>query len=231
MKKALSLLLFLCVLFGACALAEGKLEVTQEAFQAVEYFTDTYYGCLYAEITNTSDKPLAVDEGSFQLTGTDGAVLALGSVYSSYPNVVAPGATAFISAREEARGAAKPEDVAGYSFVMTSDEPYGDGPSMLTVLSAEYGEIPSRWGDTDKVVSVVVQNDTDAIVYNPSFSFGLYDEAGKLLFADSQSVYNLGIPAGQSVVLTYTMGECYWQAWETAGQTVSSVKAIAYLEY
>ena len=125
MKKMMAMLLaaaLLCMLC-ACALAAGEGTVVQSSCNIVKS-GDYYLVYCYAQVRNDSDSIICVDEGTFELSGTD-QLLYSGQVSQLWPYFIAPGES-------------------GYLFDIASFEPNEDGAVMPRVAHTEPGIPPCR---------------------------------------------------------------------------------------
>jgi len=93
--KRLAIILLVLVLLPVSAFAAGKATVTQEAFY-VRPFTTYYAGEIYAEITNTGDKPVIFNGGLVELYDANGDAIESQNLYSCYPAILAPGEKGYL---------------------------------------------------------------------------------------------------------------------------------------
>ena len=233
MKKAILALLLACLLLVPCALAEGGLKITQEAFRVIDardsdglcYSSVAEY---YAKVTNTGNQPMSMESGTLMVMGEDQVVLYMGEAYATSPHVILPGQSAYLNAGADMIGADLVGEVSGYAFDMI-DAPASDGaPILLEVMEASYVEEPAPWDEADQMVFVTVRNPMDYPVENPCCSFGLYAE-DSLIFTGSAQAINVRIPAGQTLVVTAAVLNDAAADWRARG-LVPEVHAIAYVE-
>lgn len=229
MKKFTALILTLCLALACTtALAAGKLSVTQETYTPIEYYTNTYAGFIFAEVTNTGDKNVAFASGIFEILNEDGEALESADVWSCYPDVLAPGETGYIFRYDTVDDVKSVEDIPDYTLTVSGKSSTDEAPIRLTA-SAVVNEV-EYWRSTIYQVTVTVTNDTDATVYEPTVVYALYDADGKLLYSDRTSLYNLGIPAGQTVEVVMNVTDSFMSVWADAGVAPTTTQAIAYVE-
>ena len=78
------------------------------------------------------------------------------------------------------------------------------------------------------MVVVTITNTTQETVYDCQVAFALYDAEGKLLLVDADNTYNVGIPAGQSVEVQFTVDEDLAAVWAEQGVTPATAESVAY---
>lgn len=230
MKKVI-LVLLACLLLVPCALAEGGLEITQEAFHVIEEndFDGLAYASVanyyYAKVTNTGSQPMVMDAGILTVTDSDQVVQYVGEAYDTFPHVVLPGQSAYLWASGDMLIDDLFNEGSGYEFELI-DKPASDGaPLLLEVMEASYVEEPHPIFEADQIVFVTVRNPMDYPVKNPCCGFGLYAE-DRLIFAGNAECFDVCIPAGQTIVIAAPLFRDV-----TVDQgLIPEVQAIAYAE-
>lgn len=230
MKKVFSMLLVLMALISSVAMAAGSLEITQETYIPLERYEDSFAGNVFAEITNTGDEVIGFSKGQFEILDAQGNALDWYTLYSCYPSVIVPGGKAYVYDYEYVDGATSVDELPGYTLQVSGEEPYYDAPVLMTVSSAEVVRETDTWGDEVYNVYVTIANDGEETAFVPTVSYGLYDADGALLYAGATTMYSMGIPAGQSSVVFFTVEEAFLPAWDAAGVAPTTVGALAYME-
>ncbi len=229
MKKWIALALSLCLALGCTsALAAGKLTVVQETYTPARLYSDTYAGYIFAEVTNSGDKNIEFANGIFEILTEDGEALESSDIWSCYPQVLAPGETGYISRYDTVDDATSAADIPDYTLTVSGKSTQEEAPARIKAEAA-FEEI-ERWGDAIYQVTVTLTNETEETVYEPVVVFALYDADGRLLYADMDQVYSVGIPAGQRVEVLLTVSDSLMEVWQAAGTKAATVQAIAYLE-
>lgn len=226
MKKFVALLLAVCLTLGcASALAAGKLTVNQETYTAVAGYS--YVGYVFAEVENTGDKNIEFGNGLLEILTADGDPMDSTDIYNMYPSILAPGEKGYVSARQYVDAAESIEDISDYTLTLTGKSTQEEAIARLDSTAA-YGVGTNSWGDEVQMVVVTVTNNTQETVYDCQVAFALYDGEGKLLLVDADNTYNVGIPAGQSAEILFTLDEDLAAVWAEQGVTPATAECVAY---
>ena len=73
-----------------------------------------------------------------------------------------------------------------------------------------------------------VKNNTDELAYNIEVVFALTDKNGKLLYVDSQDIYECALTPGSSMVFRCEIPSSFMDYFESKGLEPAKVDAIAY---
>lgn len=226
MKKIVALLLAACLTLGcASALAAGKLTVNQETYTAVAGYS--FVGYVFAEVENTGDKNIEFGNGLLEILTADGDPMDSTDIYSMYPSILAPGEKGYVYTYQYADAAESIEDISDYTLTVSGKATQEEAPVRLDSAAA-YSVGTNSWGNEEQMVVVTVTNNTQETVYDCQVAFALYDAEGKLLLVDADNTYNVGIPAGQSVEVQFTVDEDLAAVWAEQGVTPATAESVAY---
>lgn len=227
MKKIFVLALLLLALCACTAsgLGEGEGVVVQSACNIVQ--SGQYYLVYcYAQIHNSSDQVIALEQGVFDLlNGED--ILATQQVTQLWPYFLNPG-----------------ED--GYVFDIVSFEPDENGNPVIPQVQGisyqiEYMSVDQRFAsyslqsessivvDTDGSTSVVCRltNPMQMDAYAPTVAVGLYTDSGAMIYADGTTLTNVGIPAGGTTLVRFTLDEAFVEQWNSYGVSPAQMQVNA----
>lgn len=228
MKKFVALLLAVCLTLGcASALAAGKLTVNQETYTPVAGYS--FIGYVFAEVENTGDKNIEFGNGLLEILTADGDPMDSTDIYSMYPSILAPGEKGYVYTYQYVDAAEAIEDISDYTLTVTGKATQEEAIARLDSTAA-YEVGTNSWGDEEQMVVVTVTNNTQETVYDCQVAFALYDAEGKLLLVDADNTYNVGIPAGQSAEILFTVDEDLAAVWAEQGVAPATVESIAYQE-
>ncbi|MBR5288874.1 MAG: hypothetical protein IKU34_09865 [Clostridia bacterium] len=201
---------------GAFADAEGVIvQSSCNILQSGEY----YLVYTFAQVHNNSDSIICLDQGTFELHNGE-QMLASQNVTRMWPYFLNPG-----------------ED--GYLFDIVSFEPDEDGtPVVPSVTAIDYNitympvaqafgsmdlsavsEIETGAADGSLRVVCEITNPSDEAAYEPNISFGLYTDAGQMIYADGMTLEGVGIPAGGTVLVRFDVEEAFVSQWTSYGVT------------
>ena len=223
MKKAAMLLaLALALMTGVPALAQDEGAIVQSSCNIVQSGEYVLVYC-FAQVHNQSDQTICLDEGTLYLMSGEEA-LAETRVSRLWPPFLAPGAD-------------------GYLFDIVSFEP-GEGVPAITGLDYDVGymtvnaayagqaleaQASLEIDDVTGRMSVVcaLANPTDETAFGASMAFGLYTEAGQMVYADGMRLQDIGIPAGGSVMVRFDVEDELAAQWRSYDALPTQVRASA----
>ena len=221
----LLLLVFFSIPFGSQA--AGKLTVTQEAF-FVRPFSSYHSGYVYAELTNTGDRPVKFNGGMVEFFNPDGDSIESSNIYSCYPPILGPGEVGYIYNSTSVKEAEDKSYIDDYILTVTSKGENEDSVRYLP-SEGEYGEVQRSRYSTEYRISATIENDTDQTLEKITVAIALYDAEDKLIYADSVSPYSVAVPAGQSIIFHTSVSRSAVEAWEEESGPAKIV-TIAYSE-
>lgn len=226
MKKLLAVLLILCV-FCSSALAAGQLEASESRVVRTCNDYGTYEINVYIQVTNTGDAAISLDKADIFLTDETGAVLEDDTAYSMYPPVLQPGEIGYIANRFYNVDAAVAEAVKGYSVDIVSEN---DWLAEIVTVShtAEYAEVETY--ALTPVVTFTITNTGAETVWNPVLVVIVRSTEGKILAMLDETAYNVGVPAGGTLLYEMEFFSDNLEAWTKAGYTVGSIETFVYNE-
>ena len=227
-KRIIILLLLIAMLIPASSLAAGKLTVTQEAFY-VRPFTSYHAGEIYAELTNTGDKPIAFNGGLIELYDAEGNSIESSNIYSCYPPILGPGEVGYLYDTTYVKEAVDKSFIDDYSLTVTSK---GENEKTLHHYPSEgtYGEVQRSKYSTEFRISAAITNDSGADQDDISVAIALYDKDDKLIYADRVNPNNITVPAGQSIIFRTSVDRRILEAWAEEGIEPAKIVTIAYSE-
>lgn len=227
MKKlfagALSALWLAACLCG-CALADSEGAIVQSSCSVVPS-GDYYLVHCYAQIHNNSDQNICLEQGVFELQNGE-ELLAEQEVTHIWPSMIAPGEDGYVfgvvAFEPDENGQPVMPQITGLRYAiqyMTVEEEFS---SLDLAVTAEI-ERDARGGMT--VVCTVV-NGTDMEAANPTVALGLYTDGGTLVYADGITLFNVAIPAGQTIRVRFDVDEAISDQWSTYGANVTEARAV-----
>ena len=228
MKKTIALFIALALLACALpALAEGKIEVTQENFHVVG--TSSLYGYLFLKLENTGDAPAKLDGGEMEMYDAKGNVLGSTTTMWRYAEYLKPGEYTYVYFSARAEGGESADEVANYSMGFNFKDSSDKETFRLPVESMYEDDVTEGYWTHDYMTTTVT-NDADQTVYDVIIVRALLDADGNILYVDSDSMYNYkGITPGSSIVLRRQMGSNFMTLFEEKGYAPQTVDAIAYV--
>ena len=216
------------VLFTGTAQAAGKATVTQEAFY-VRPYSDYHAGEIYAEITNTGDRPVIFNNGLIELFNADGDAIESANLYSAYPDVLAPGEIGYLYRTISVKEAVEVDYIDDYALTVSGKNETSKETIRLA-SEGTFGEYQRSKYSTEYAMFANVTNNTEDIMRNVTVVFALYDGNDKLLYADSTTLYNLGIPPEQTVEIRVSVDKRLLEAWTAEDTMPARIVTIGYIE-
>ncbi|NLF29022.1 MAG: hypothetical protein GX592_14090 [Clostridiales bacterium] len=199
----------------------------QESLLVLPYYSDGYYGYVFAELTNAGDKPVEFSSGLVELFDADGNSIASSDVYYCYPPVMQPGENSYIFT---------------YGYVATREEDFIDD-YMLSVTgkgtisrdiarlnsTARYEQISDGYSTYGYLIAVI-ENNTENVLYDCTVVYAMKDADGKPLYAASTSWsgYNTGVMPGSFIEMRTQIGSDMRDYMDGNNIVPASMESIAY---
>lgn len=223
--KRLMLLLAALALLTAPALGEQEhaLRVTEERL-LVAPDSQGFAGIYSAKVENTGTEALYAGDSLFELLDKDGNVWAGTDMLPMQPFVVQPGESAYVSVILAAERAATADAIAGHRLELRPTAvsfPVRRLPVTAQLLPAPEGDggVPS--------LEAAVTNDTKDALRGINIAFALYDQEGKLLYAQLFGSVTAELPAGETKIFSVNLRMQAAALLQEQGIPVSRVDAIA----
>lgn len=214
----------------------AELALKEESLLLVRDFGG--YSVKYsAIIENKSDFSANLSNASLEILDKDQNIIASESIYSATPYSIVPGGEATI--RNSYSMLSEEQKALVSSFRLNFEGRASMEEIQYTTLSAsvEYEEVQITDYDaidlsklTDELPTrpqgqfvVTVENDKEQPVYDADVVVVVRDQDGKLVWADSTSLYNIGIPQGGKVLMK---GEVSSQMLAALAENKGTVKTV-----
>jgi len=220
MKKCFALMLLLSCLFAPAALAEAEQSTIVQSSCSIVQSGEYYLAYCFAKVHNNTDHVLSLDEGMFELTGTEG-VIASQEISQIWPYFVAPGGD-------------------GYLFDIV---PFEQMPQVTGIqydvgymeINPAYAGLPLEASarveldDGSSLMSVVCEiSNTSAVdAYDPTIVIGLYTDAGQLVYCDGRSLKDVGMPVGGKLLMRFAVEPTLVEQWMSYGALPTQVQVSA----
>jgi hypothetical protein len=133
----------------------------------------------------------------------------------------------------------------GYVFDVVAFEPDENGQPVVPQVTGmeyimQYMAVEEEFSSLDLFVTseierdarggmnvvCTVTNETDMEAWNPTIAFGLYTDSGAMVYADGLTLFNVGIPAGQTLNIRFDVNDEISDQWNTYGANVTGVHAV-----
>ena len=218
MKKCLALMLLL--LFAATTFAEGEQGTIVQSSCSIIQSGEYYLAYCFAKVHNNTDQVLCLDEGMFELTGTEGTV-ASQEISQIWPYFVAPGADGYLF---DIVPFEQMPQITGLRYDMSYME-INPAYAGLPLDAAAHVELDDGSGLMNVVCEIVNTSSVDA--YDPTIVIGLYTDAGQLIYSDGRSLKDVGIPAGGKLLMRFAVEPALVEQWMGYGALPTQVEVSA----
>lgn len=224
MKNMMRILggLLILLMLGGHALAQEGGQVVQSACNIVKSGEYDLVYC-FAQVHNGSDEIICLDKGNFQIMNGEEQV-AEGKISRLWPYFLNPGEDGYLFDMISIEAGETPTAVTGIQYnieYMTIESMYG-GQTLETQARIECSE-------TNGMMSVICElsNPTDTDVYDAAVAFGLYTDAGQLVYADGMRLKDIGIPAGGRTLVRFAVEERLTEQWRSYDMLPDQVRMNA----
>ena len=222
MLGALAALLMMA--FCGLSMADSEGVIVQSSCSVVPS-GDYYLVYCYAQIHNNSDMNICLEQGMFELHSGD-MLLASQDVTHIWPSMIAPGEDGYVfdvvAFEPDENGQPVVPQVTGLEYIIQYMAVGAEFSSLDLDVAAEIKR-DARGGMT---VVCDVTNESSMEAVNPTVSFGLYTDGGAMVYADGLTLYNVGIPAGETLRMYFDVDDEISEQWNTYGANVTQVHAV-----
>lgn len=228
MKKTTVLLLTLALLVGLFgASAEGVLTVAQENFHVVG--TDSFTGYLYVRLENTGDAPVSVDRASLEIYDAQGNVLATSTALWRHAEFMQPGESCYAYFNPTIQGIESADQVADYKAEITGRSQPNRVTFRLPVETVFEDEV-AEGSRTNDYITTTLTNDADQTIFDIVLVRALLDDAGNILYIDSDNMYAAkGLTPGSSIVVRKAVNRNSRDYLAEKGYVPTRVESIGYV--
>lgn len=225
---ALALLVGLVALFPITAAhAMGKLVTTQEKMIVTHYYDDTYYGYVFAELTNSGDKPVEYANGLLEFFDPDGNGLGTSSLYYCYPPVLQPGESGYLFGSSYLE-APDQEHISDFMLSVTGQGTISKEIDLLEAV-ARHEVVEDSYSTNDYFVAII-NNSLDEPINSFDIVFAAKDADGALIaiVASYWSGYDVALMPDSKMEMRYAV-DSYIADYMRENQIVpATVEAIVY---
>ena len=223
MKKAAMLLaLVLTLMTGMPALAQDEGAIVQSSCNIVQSGEYVLVYC-FAQVHNNSDQTICLDEGVLRLMNGEQA-LSENRISRLWPSFLSPGADGYLFDIVSFESGEGVPAITGLDYdvgYMTVNAAYA-GQALEAQASLEIDDVTGRMS-----VVCALANPTDETAFGASMAFGLYTEAGQMVYADGMRLQDIGIPSGGSVKVRFDIEDELAAQWRSYDALPTQVRASA----
>lgn len=225
MKRFIGILLVLTLLCGILpAYAAGGINTTEETWYVTSHSDDwrVYY---YAAVKNDGETAEKINDLLFEIQNAAGTAIESTTKFKMYPEVLQPGESGWLIVTQDVKDIEDKADIDHYALTFTSKEEQDEAAAMLQA-SAEY--VAEDEDENDDVLRATVTNDGGDRTFEITVAMAARDAEGKLLYVDSAATKDIGLEAGNSLLVRTRMASDIVDALKDEKTEVASVDAIAY---
>lgn len=177
---------------------------------------------LFAEITNTGDKPVAFDEARLELTNEAGEVIGKEDYLWFYPRLLAPGESGYVYEYITADDPSATNSINHYKLTVTGKAENG-APTLRIAAEGVYSQ-------EDRIITANLTNDSADTVWEPRIVYAVFDQNDKLIFSASDPLHYVGLGVGDKVQTRHSVDSDVVDAWAIDGSVPTRVVVIAYID-
>ncbi|MBQ9010482.1 MAG: hypothetical protein IJ088_14315 [Clostridia bacterium] len=224
--RSVFLVICLCLLTVLTGVAAADLNVVQTSCNILVAEEECRIVCC-AQVHNDSDRLAGLEHGLLRLTN-GGEVIAEESVSRIWPYFLDPGGDGYVfetvTFYPDEDGNLEVPSITGVSFEMNAmDVPVSVENNMLRAeMHIE------RMETGGYIMACTLANDEAETAWNPQVTFGLYTDGGSLLYADGQSLDNIGISGGNQLELRFMINPQIVAQWGGYGVEPAEVRVKGY---
>lgn len=227
MKRIIALIITLILSCSAVsALAAGNIQATEDKASYVLSHSDGYRVYYYAVVTNNGDKRACINDLLFEIRDRDDVTFESTSKYSLYPEILEPGQSGWLVITRDVKDVDDKGLIDHFNLTITSKTADDDEEIRALTASAEY--VDKDEDDNEDVLRATVTNSGEENAFKVTVAMAARDAEGKLLYIVGDSTRDIGLAAGNTLLMRAFIRSDIMDAIEDAGTEVAAVEAVAY---
>lgn len=227
MKRIIALIITLILSCSAVsALAAGNIQATEDKASYVLSHSDGYRVYYYAVVTNNGDKRACINDLLFEIRDRDDVTFESTSKYSLYPEILEPGQSGWLVITRDVKDVDDKGLIDHFNLTITSKTADDDEEIRPLTASAEY--VDKDEDDNEDVLRATVTNSGDENAFKVTVAMAARDAEDKLLYIVGDSTRDIGLAAGNTLLMRAFIRSDIMDAIEDAGTEVAAVEAVAY---
>ena len=227
MKRIIALIITLILSCSAVsALAAGNIQATEDTASYVLSHSDGYRVYYYAVVTNNGDKRASINDLLFEIRDRDDVTFESTSKYSLYPEILEPGQSGWLVITRDVKDVDEKGTIDHFNLTITTKAADDDDEIRALTASAEYVEKDED--DNEDVLRATVTNSGDENAFKVTVAMAARDAEGKLLYIVGDGTQDIGLAAGNALLMRAIIRSDIMDAIEDAGTQVAAAEAMAY---
>ena len=227
MKRIVALIITLILSCSAMsALAAGNIQATEDAASYVLSHSDGYRVYYYAVVTNNGDKRASINDLLFEIRDRDDVTFESTSKYSLYPEILESGQSGWLVITKDVKDVDEKGYIDHFNLTITTKAADDDEEVRALTASAEY--VDKDEDDNEDVLRATVTNSGDGNAFKVTVAMAARDAEGKLLYVVGDGTRDIGLAAGNTLLMRAVIRSDIMDAIEDAGAQVAAVEAMAY---
>jgi len=227
MKRIIALITTLILSCSAMsALAAGNIQATEDTASYVLSHSDGYRVYYYAVVTNNGDKRASINDLLFEIRDRDDVTFESTSKYSLYPEILEPGQSGWLVITRDVEDVDEKGDIDHFNLTITTKTADDDKEIRALTANAEY--VDKDEDDNEDVLRATVTNSDDENAFKVTVAMAARDAEGKLLYVVGDGTRDIGLAAGNTLLMRSIIRSDIMDAIEDAGAEVAAAEAMAY---
>ena len=227
MKRIVALIITLILSCSAMsALAAGNIQATEDAASYVLSHSDGYRVYYYAVVTNNGDKRARINDLLFEIRDREDVTFESTSKYSLYPEILEPGQSGWLVITRDVKDVDEKGVIDHFNLTITTKAADDDKEIRALTASAEY--VSKDEDDNEDVLRASVTNPGDEYAFKVTVAMAARDAEGKLLYIVGDGTRDIGLAAGNTLLMRAIIRSDIMDAIEDAGAEVAATEAMAY---
>ena len=225
MKRFIGMLVALTLLCGILpAYAAGGIATTEETWYVTAHSSDWRVYC-YAAVQNNGEEPEKINDLLFEIQDLSGTTIESTTKFKLYPEVLQPGQTGWLVISQDVKDVADKAVIDHYNLTLTSKKEDDEAASLLDA-TAEF--LKEDEDENENVLRAAVTNNGQDSAFEIAVAMAARDAEGKLLYVTNAATKDIGLAAGNALLVRSKMDSDIVDALKDANVEVASVDAVAY---
>jgi len=227
MKRIIALIITLILSCSAVsALAAGNIQATEDIASYVLSHSDGYRVYYYAVVTNNGDKRASINDLLFEIRDWEDVTFESTSKYSLYPEILEPGQSGWLVITKDVKDVDEKGEIDHFNLTITTKAADDDEEIRTLTASAEY--VDKDEDDNEDVLRATVTNSDDENAFKVTVAMAARDAEGKLLYIVGDGTRDIGLAAGNTLLMRSIIRSDIMDAIEDNGAEIAAAEAMAY---
>ena len=181
---------------------------------------------MHCRVGPRGDERASINDLLFEIRDRGDVTFESTSKYTLYPEILEPGQTGWLVITKDVKDVDEKGYIDHFNLTITTKAADDDKEVRPLAAAAEYVEKDED--DNEDVLRATVTNDGTGNAFKINVAVAARDEAGKLLYIAGEGTRDIGLAAGNALLVRSMIRSDIMDAIEDAGAAIAATEAMAY---